>query len=207
MTQLIELQYFGPIISFIKIYKDSYLMIEQYDNWQKRSFRNRCQILSAQKMIDLSVPVMGGREVRLPTREVLIDNRQPWNLMHWRTLETCYNNSPFFFHYAPALHELLFKPQTRLFDLNLELLKWVLEKLKWTGNLAFTDSYQLKPEPVINDLRHSFLPANRTDFPLKPYQQVFSPFQPNLSILDLLFNLGPQAGNYLKENALMPESE
>lgn len=207
MNQLIEIQYFGPIISFVNLYNSSNIIIEQYDNWQKRSFRNRCQILSAQKMLDLTVPVVGGREIRLPTREVLIDNRQPWATQHWRTLESCYNNSPYFFHYAPTLRQKLEEPHTHIFNLNLQLLEWVLEKLKWPGTIGISERYQVQVPETTANLRDRFHPANRLAFSVKPYQQVFEPFEPNLSILDLLFNLGPQAGNYLQQNALLSQPE
>lgn len=197
--QLIEIQYFGPISSFVGAMSKTNIVLEKYENWQKMSFRNRCQILGAGKVINLSVPLVGGRDQKGATWDKKIDNAQAWQVQHWRTLESCYNRSPFFEHYAPQLQKLVFTPCEYLWQLNKASLEWVLKMLKWEGEVDFTKEYSKLVDENTEDCRNQWLPGNRNQFEAKPYVQVFSgPFQPNLSILDALFNMGPQTLSYLR---------
>ena len=100
MNQLIEIQYFGCIISFVPAYREKHVVFEQYESYQKMSFRNRCQVLGAGKLINLSVPLLGGRDQKTAITQIKIDYGQDWATQHWRTLESCYNKSPFFIYYA-----------------------------------------------------------------------------------------------------------
>lgn len=200
MTQLIESMYFGCISSFSALYNADIIELEYDETFQKMSFRNRCQILGARKVINLSVPILGGRDQKSFTKEVLIDNTQKWQLQHWRTLESCYNKSAFFLHYAPGLHQIIFGGHTQLWDLNEAALRWTMKHLRWKGIITHSKEYIKDLPPDVGDCRNRFLPSNRNHFQLIRYQQVFGEgFENNLSILDLLFNLGPQAGAYLKD--------
>jgi len=198
VNQLIEIQYFGCIVKFILAYKGKHLVFEQYESYQKMSFRNRCQVLGAGKLINLSVPLLGGRDQKTAITEIEIDYGQDWPTQHWRTLESCYNKSPFFMYYADSLRQLLFLRYPTLWELDLASFNWVNAKLGNTIEVSFTDAFQKHAVDGIIDCRNRLLPANREAFMLEPYQQVFgNVFHPNLSILDLLFNLGPQSMDYL----------
>ena len=199
MKQIIELQYFGCINAFVTLYNATHIILEQYETFQKMSFRNRCQILGSGKVIDLSIPLIGGRDQKAFSKDILIDNSQNWQQNHWRTLESCYNKSAFFEHYAPTLQALLFGKQDKLWQLNEAALRWVLQCLKWQGTISLSEKFEKKMTNEVVDSRNIYRPANRLSVQIPPYQQVFgSAFEPNLSILDLLFNLGPQAAGYLK---------
>jgi hypothetical protein len=198
MSLLIEIQYFGCITYYVEAIKLPHITIEQYESYQKMSFRNRTQVLTAGKLLNLTVPLLGGRDQKTLITEVLIDNSCNWQLQQWRTLESCYNKSPFFLYYADSLYQLLFNSYDRLWDLNLATINWVLGKLKTPVALHFTKQFEKEPSHEIIDLRNRFLPANRHLLHLQKYQQVFEvAFQTNLSVLDLLFNLGPGAVSYL----------
>lgn len=201
MNQLIEYQYFGPAISYVVANRCTNIVLEQYEHWQKMSFRNRCQILGANGVINLTVPVVGGRNQRGATVAVTIDYSQPWQLLHWRSLESAYNRSPFFLHYAPGLKPIIFSQFTYLHQLDAAALQWALDALKWPHQVLKSSQFDLKVPPNLHDCRGAFTPANRLNFSFLPYQQVFAkPFEANLSILDLIFNLGPQAASYCAEN-------
>ncbi len=203
MKQLIEIQYFGCISYFYFVASGKYVIIEQYESFQKMSFRNRCQVLGAGKLINLSVPIIGGRDQKAPITEVLIDNSQPWPMQHWRTLESCYNKSPFFLHYGPSVKDMLFGGFRTLWELDNACFDWVISKLRIGITKEFSTSFQKQMPGDVADLRNRCVPANRESFGLTPYQQVFGQqFVPNLSILDLLFNLGPQAGEYLQKQTI-----
>lgn len=198
MSQLIEIQYFGCICYYINLIKGKYLVLEQFETYQKMSFRNRCQILGADKVIDLSVPLLGGRDQKRLIREVEIDHSGNWQKQHWRTIESCYNKSPFFLHYRDGLEALLFKTYKSLWELNEASIRWVIARLKTPVEITCTTQFEKQPDGDWSDLRNHFLPANRALYRLSSYMQVFDrPFETNLCILDLLFNLGPQSAGYL----------
>jgi hypothetical protein len=203
LKQLIEIQYFGCIVGFISANKYKHVIFEQYETYQKMSFRNRCQVLGAGKVINLSVPLLGGRDQKSLITQIEIDYSQDWPTQHWRTLESCYNKSPFFMHYAPSLREVLFTRHATLWDLDMASFNWANGKLGNPVELAFSDEFQKEVPRAIVDCRNRFLPANRQQFRLEPYQQVFGQvFEINLSILDLLFNLGPQSKDYLQRQSV-----
>ena len=198
MNQLIEIQYFGCICYYISVIKRKYIILEQFETYQKMSYRNRCQVLGPVKVLDLTVPLLGGRDQKSAIIDIRIDNQQRWQMQHWRTLESCYNKSAFFLHYRADLQNLLFASYESLWQLNVATISWVLKKLKASVAITYTESYEKWPAGDCADFRNKFLPANRKQYELSAYQQVFEkPFETNLSILDLLFNLGPQALPYL----------
>jgi hypothetical protein len=179
-------------------YKQKYVVFEQYESYQKMSFRNRCQVLGAGKLINLSVPLLGGRDQKTAITKIEIDYGQDWPTQHWRTLESCYNKSPFFLYYSDSLRELLTSRYPTLWDLDLASFNWVNAKLGNSMKAGFSERFEKQTGEGTIDYRNRLLPANRETFTLEPYQQVFgSSFQTNLSVLDLLFNLGPQSREYL----------
>jgi hypothetical protein len=201
MKLIIENQLFGPIISYVYLIRATDVEIEQYETYQKMSYRNRFQLLSPHGVQNLSVPLVGGRDQKgRLTAEIEVDYTGRWMAEQWRSFESWYNRSPFFFHYGPEVKAIFEERHVRLTDLAMASQRWILRQLGWNGSLGltscWTDHYQ--QDSKIEDLRNKFLPRNRQTFALRPYQQVFDqPFESNLSILDLLFNQGPQARSYL----------
>ncbi len=196
---LIEIQCFGNVFFWAHVVKNQQVFFEQHEHFQKSGYRNRYHVLGANGVLTLSVPVVGGREIRGFTKDVQIDNSQNWQKDHWKTLESCYNKSPFFYHYAPGLQPLYRQNFVRLWDFNLMAFAWTVNQLKCPVSHHFSESYQKNPLPgTFVDLRGKFKTSGRTDFNHSAYFQVFPvAFQQNLSILDILFNLGPESSSYL----------
>ena len=179
--------------------------IEQYDAWQKMSFRNRCIIAGANGLLHLSIPVEGGRHSNKMIREVKIDNSHRWQSLHWRSIISACNRSPWFEFYKDEMEVFYHTKYTWLWDWNLGLLHWTLKKLWVDVAISFTESWQKDyPPGEFLDMRGRVLPKNFESFAQScpVYKQVFEDrlgFKANLSIIDLLFCEGPNAARLLKE--------
>lgn len=202
MNVILETQYFTLIDAFKALLRVKHIKIEQYEHFKKMSFRNRCVISTANGPTSLSVPIAGGREQKGLIRDIKIDNFVPWQRAHLRTLISAYSKAPFFNYYFAEVETLLNANEKFLFDLNLKTLSLLIKVLKINISVQLTSEYLLEYSDAL-DMRNKILPKNfqkdRENW--KPrYSQVFEDrvgFQPNLSMLDLLFCEGPNAINLL----------
>ena len=203
---IVENQYFGCVDYYFNLFKFSNVLIEQYESWQKMSFRNRCVILGANGLIDLTVPLENGRDQKKTIKEVKIDNHALWQKQHWRSISSAYGKSPFFEFYKDWLEAFYEKRFVYLFDMNLEILFWVKACLKMKGEILLTDTFIKSYPENITDLRNRWLPKNyQMNENTILYDQVFKnkhAFKPNLSILDLLCCEGPNAKDILSSSSL-----
>ena len=207
MNLIIDLQYFPSIISFKNLYKYSNIVFDQYEYYEKMSFRSRCRIVGAEGPIDLSVPLLKGRDQRSIMKDVRISGLQPWQDRHWKTIVSCYSRSPWFEFYRDELEGLYKKPFVYLLDWNLACFEWTLGVLKMTVPVSLSEDYRKEYDGLEwVDWRGKILPKNSQkegdpmDTPPLKYQQVFEDrigFIPNLSILDLLFCEGKRAAEML----------
>ena len=169
------------------------------------SFRNRCLVTGAQGIISLSVPLRNGRNQQLPMNKVLISDTDNWQSRHFKSIQSAYNRSPFFEYYKNEIAGLYSKECNLLAEWNLHCLNWVKEKLEWNIEIRFTELAIPFQAKGIDDRRNRVLPKNYNDWNPVKYRQVFEErtgFFPNLSILDLLFNTGKQAGGLLRQASL-----
>ena len=205
MALLVEYQFFPPVALFAALKGMPKLFFESHDHFQKMQYRNRFEILSASGGQMVSYPLAGGRNKnRQPMKavELFLDEKKLKE--NWRTLTSAYNNSPYFEYYADSLEGLLLNPPAMLTGFCRKAMEWCLQKLSWEITMEETEAWEAIPAAEeTNDLRGKIRPSSRTDFDFTPYYQTFDlNFETNLSILDLLFNLGPQQANeYLRHHA------
>lgn len=199
MLKVFDLMYFPPVVFWSLWKQDGGVRIESYDNYQKSSYRNRTHIAHPEGFTALGIPLLKGKNSGMPYREVLIDNTKPWQRTHWRALTTAYGKSPFFEHYKDQLEALFQRKWVYLFDFNLEVLKTCREMLQLDeATLVLTKSYNNYPEN--EDFRGFIKPNRDINHKFVAYVQVFADktgFVPNLSVLDLLFCMGPEAQRFL----------
>jgi hypothetical protein len=204
---LIELQVF-PCIEYLAVLaRSGSVMVEAHENYQKGSYRNRYYIASVQGPLRLSVPLEKGKHQQLPIREVRMDDKQNWRLQHWRSIRTAYGKSPYFDHYSEELETILCTSEPFLFNWSLNILKALLNWLDMDLIVRLSDRYDKRPaDASTKDLRNKIHPSNvalsGVHEKIYYYEQVFSStqgFQKNLSILDMIFCLGPEAGFRIKK--------
>lgn len=204
-SALLSAAYFPPVQYVSKFLLYEKLSVEACEYYQSQSYRNRCVISGPNGLQKLSIPVKKDGRKKVPVRDVQIDYKTPWQKDHWRSIENAYKSSPFFEFYKDAFLPFYQKKRFRfLFDFNLETLNTVLEEIEIPVRAGLTDAF--RGDTKADDYRFSIHPKPArqkpdSTFSAKPYTQVFSDrfdFLPNLSILDLLFNQGPNTEFFLK---------
>jgi len=204
MTLLSDLQYFPSVILFKIIDKSSNIVFEQYEFYQKMSFRNRCTVAGAQGPIQLSIPLKKGRDQKTLMKDMRVSETYQWQDQHWKTLLASYSRSPWFEYYRDDLAALYNKPFHFLLDWNLACFEWTLKALAWSVEISFTETYQqFYEDEEWLDGRGKILPKNIMDWtePVQ-YRQVFEErtgFIPHLSILDMLFCEGKRTSTLLQD--------
>ena len=193
----------------------SVVYIEACENYQKQSYRNRCRFYAADGVQTLSFPIVheGGTH-KLPISEIKVDWSKPWLQQHKRAIVSAYRTSAYFEYYQDELFDILDRHHERLFDLNMDLIRFFIEKTGLAVDLRITTDYSregliTESDGTISscrDLRDMIHPKRQSDILSglnleKPYFQVFTRkhgFQSDLSVMDLLFNEGPDSILYLK---------
>lgn len=207
-TLLTDLHFLPSLEYFCALYDYDNIVLEKHEHYVKQSYRNRCFINTTQGVEMLSVPLTG-KHGKVPFGEVRIDYSTRWREIFWRTVESAYRNSPYYEHYSGDLHKIVYSGTNFVFDLNLEILSFCLESLKWTKALRATREYEKVVNEPFYDMRSLITTRNtyivRSFYRSTPYYQVFgSGFEENLSILDLLFCTGPEAGQILGRSRQRP---
>lgn len=205
---LLPAAYLGPVQYYSKFTRYSPVLIEQYDHYNKQSYRNRCRVLGVNGPVDLSIPVKNIHGIKTLVKEVRIDYDKKWQKIHWRTITASYNKSPFFEYFKEDLAPFFFRKEKYLLDLNLKLHEWIMKSvpLECSWELTKNFSEDFKDGTDFRDKIHPKVsPDEDKEFNPVPYYQTFSekhPFIPNLSIIDLLFNMGPETLEILKNSVV-----
>jgi hypothetical protein len=192
--------YLPPVEYFVKLnmYKLG-ILIEREEHFPKQTYRNRANIYSPDGVLALTVPVVRGAKNHTKIKDVKISYDFDWQRLHWLSLQACYRRSAYFEYYEDEFVQFYEKKFPFLFDYNEQLLRFILKSIKLKVDLNYTVTYEAE-YPSLIDLRNSMSPKKEANFNQKAYFQVFEErkgFQKNLSIVDLLFNQGPNAVNYL----------
>ncbi|MEL6836926.1 MAG: WbqC family protein [Bacteroidota bacterium] len=204
MSKVLSELHFLPCVGVFQHYaKADEIVLEAQENYQKGSYRNRCHIIGANGLQRLSIPLASGKNNQLNIQQVLISDQQDWARQHWQSIRSAYGNAPFYFYYSDQLEQEIRAPGTNLWEYNLRLLQTIFSLLQWDKTISLSDTYGGALNAADTDIRNYYRPkAFQTEqtFSWPNYSQVFQErhgFVANLSILDLLFCLGPQANLYL----------
>ncbi|MDR1583977.1 MAG: WbqC family protein [Prevotellaceae bacterium] len=189
---IVSTAYLPNVQYFSKLLYGETIIIEQHENYLKQTYRNRCEILTTNGIMALTVPVKhSGAKIKI--RDIQIDYSENWQRLHWRTINTAYRSSPFFVYYADDFMPFYNKEEKFLFDLNCKMFDKLIGLIGLKTKITLSNSYC---HDYDKDYRSSITPKNKSEdpefFPVS-YYQVFGDkfgFQPSLSILDLLCNEG-----------------
>ena len=208
-TALLQTTYFGPIQWYQKLCRYDQCLVEQYDSYQKQTYRNRCLIATANGVQALTVPVEhtpNTQDLSPITKTLRISDHNQWRRVHWNALQSAYSESPFFDYYADDIRPFFERKYDFLIDFNEAIRQKMCELIDIHPHVAYTSSYTsaVTPQPSdivdYRDVIHAKHPQPDATFEAKRYWQVFQHkhgFLSNLSILDLLFCMGPESVFYL----------
>jgi len=185
--------YLGSTVYYAIIIKHK-CIIEANENFNRRSIRNHCNIYAANGKLKLSIPIKKASKKKIT--DIKICYEENWQKKHWNSINTAYNSSPFFKYYKDELHTFFIKKETYLFSFTQKIQQTILRLLNFENNITNTKIYKKKGEFL--DLRHIKWNNNVQE----KYDQVFFEkhgFIQNLSIIDLLFNYGPETQKYLQK--------
>ena len=210
-TALLQTTYFGPVQWYQKLKRYDHCVIEQYDSYQKQTYRNRCVIATANGLQALTVPVDHSPLTidHVQCKDLRISDHNQWRRVHWNALQSAYSESPFFEYYADDIRPFFEQKYEFLIDFNEAIRQKMCELLDIETSVSYSSWFMVHGSGFrvqgsgFKDFReviHAKHPQDDPEFQPRSYWQVFQHrygFQPNLSILDLLFCMGPEAVFYL----------
>ena len=203
-TALLQTTYFGPVQWYQKLKRYDHCVIEQYDSYQKQTYRNRCVIATANGLQALTVPVDHSPLTidHVQCKDLRISDHNQWRRVHWNALQSAYSESPFFEYYADDIRPFFEQKYEFLIDFNEAIRQKMCELLDIDTSVSYSSGFMVQGSGFMDfrEVIHAKHPQDDPEFQPRNYWQVFQHrygFQPNLSILDLLFCMGPEAVFYL----------
>lgn len=196
---LLSTAYFAPILYYSGLIRDELVVMERHEHYNKQSYRNRCIIYSANGLLDLAVPVARTKEPKIQVTEVEIAYDMLWQKQHFKAIESAYRRSPFYEYYIDDLMIFFNGHYRYLYDFNMQIVRKICSLIKISPHIQESNDFVKSGDGII-DMRNSIHPKVTYKIDTPCYMQVFANkwgFKHNLSILDLLFNVGPEAKNYL----------
>ena len=196
MRVLLSTTYFGPIQWYQKLYRAERVEIEQWESFRKQTYRNRCLIATTNGIQALTVPVEYSDSPLI--KDIRLSDHGNWRHLHWNALQSAYGESPFFEYYQDDIRPFFENHWTFLLDFNEEIRQKMCELIDIQPNVSYTEGF-IPEESPLTSYRTAISPKHPQDdpdFQPKRYYQVYDQkhgFLPNLSILDLLFNMGPES--------------
>lgn len=204
MNILLHPTYFPNVAHMAAIAQANRVTFEMDDNFAKQTYRTRTYIYAANGKLLLNIPVVYTQKNRQKYRDVKVSHDTNWQSLHWKSLLSAYKTSPFFEYYEDDLHPLFEMKAEYILDFNMKCFEVICECLQLEKTWLQTEIFQ-HDVPDTTDLRHLVNPKSNVPFQNEPYTQVFSNkhgFKNNLSILDVLFNEGPNALHYIEQQDL-----
>ena len=205
MNLLIHPTYFPSISHFVALSQADSIMFEIEDNFQKQTNRNRTYIYSPNGIQLLNIPVKHSNKIHQKTKDIQLETQFDWQKQHFKSLEAAYRSSPFFEFFEDDIRPIFEKKYTFLLDLNFDTFDFISKSMRMKFDYGTTTEYfQEIDNKTILDFRY-LANGKKDDSQFEPYPQVFEEkegFLNNLSVLDLLFNEGKYALDYMKNQNL-----
>ena len=193
---ILPTSYFGPIPYYSILVKSDDYVLEKYENFIKQTVRSRCIINSSSGKLNLSIPRIRKNSSKTKIKDIRICYNEPWQKIHLKSIITCYNSSPFFDYYKEKISKIFDVKEKFLIDFSLKSHLLVMDFLKLNQNINYTKVFEI--------INNSTDYRNYDFFSKKDYKydQVYftkNDFIKDLSVLDLIFNLGPESIDFLKK--------
>jgi len=201
VSLLLEYQYIGTCSYWSMLLQANKIVLDPEEHYVKKSYRNRAHILGANGLLRLSIPLQRGKQHHTKMKDVRISYHERWQDLHWQSLTSAYRRSPFFEYYEDYFKRFYIEQFDSLIDYNFQIIQTIVKLLKLELTISFAEKYHTKDTFNGTDCRSLILPGKDFDIIFRPYHQVFSDrfsFEPDLCVLDLLFNLGSSAKEYLQ---------
>ena len=199
MKTVLPIFYLPPVSWFAEFLKEeNEILLEQHENFPKQTYRSRCNIYGANGKLALILPIHHNGKRAM--KDLELSYAEDWQKLHWKSIKIAYQSSPYFEYYEDKLKQIFSVQPTSLIEFNLNTLKIILQILKVEKDFSLTTKFEKTPDAV--DLRERFSAKKESEYHLPEYYQTFSDklgFIKDLSILDVVCNIGPESATYIKK--------
>ena len=199
MKTVLPIFYLPPVSWFAEFLKEeNEILLEQHENFPKQTYRSRCNIYGANGKLALILPIHHNGKRAM--KDLELSYAEDWQKLHWKSIKIAYQSSPYFEYYEDKLKQIFSVQPTSLIEFNLNALKIILQILKVEKDFSLTAEFEKTPDAV--DLRERFSAKKESEYNLPEYYQTFSDklgFIKDLSILDVVCNIGPESATYIKK--------